>query len=146
MSTSQEEVIWRGSPSAAVDFWWYVSCLLILPIPWVLWRWISRRSEVTEITTQRIRVTRGLLSKRVEELELYRVRDHTFVQPFALRIFGCGDLVLNTADFTTPTVTLSAIPADQSLRDALRNAIEECRDRKRARVSEIEGPISGAGA
>lgn len=139
MSDSTEKTIWKGCPSAAVDFWVYLSCLLVLPIPYALWRWIQRRSHVTEITTERIRITQGIFSKRVDELELYRVRDITFVQPFALRIFGCGDLVLNTADVTTPVITLSAVPGDQALRDELRRAIEACRDRKRARVTEIEG-------
>lgn len=146
MSDSTEKTIWKGCPSAAVDFWLYLSCLLILPIPFALWRWIQRRSHVVEITSQRIRITQGILSKRVDELELYRVRDLTFVQPFALRIFGCGNLILNTADLTTPVVTLMAVPGDQGLRDALRQAIEACRDRKRARVTEIEGPIDSGGS
>jgi len=146
MSDSTEKTIWKGCPSAAVDFWLYLSCLLILPIPFALWRWIQRRSHVVEITSQRIRITEGILSKRVDELELYRVRDLTFIQPFALRIFGCGNLILNTADLTTPVVTLMAVPGDQSLRDELRQAIEACRDRKRARVTEIEGPIDSGGS
>jgi len=145
MSDSTERIIWKGCPSAAVDFWVYLSCLLILPIPYALWRWLQRRSHVTEITTERIRVTEGILSKRVDELELYRVRDLTFIQPFALRIFGCGNLILNTADLTTPVITLRAVPADQALRDELRRAIEACRDRKRARVTELEGPVDSGG-
>lgn len=145
MSNTREEILWKGCPSAAVDFWWYLSCLLILPIPFALWRWILRRTYVMEITTERIRLTQGILSKRTDEVELYRVRDLTFLQPFALRLFGCGNLVLNTGDTTTPVVTLPAVPADATLRDALRNAIEACRDRKRARVSEIEGLNEAAG-
>lgn len=141
MSESTEKLIWKGCPAAASDFWIYLSCLLVLPIPYALWRWWQRRCHVIEITTERIRVTQGMLSKRVDEVELYRVRDHTFIQPFALRIFGCGNLVLNTADLTTPEVTLSAIPAAPELRDSLRRAIEDCRDRKRARVTEIEGGL-----
>ena len=143
MSDATENLIWKGCPAAASDFWINLSCLLVLPIPYALWRWWQRSCHVIEITTERIRVTQGMLSKRVDELELYRVRDHTFIQPFALRIFGCGNLVLNTADLTTPVVTLSAIPSDPRLRDELRRAIEECRDRKRARVSEIEGSLDG---
>ena len=141
MQAPSEETLWTGCPSAAVDFWVYLSCLLILPIPYALWRYWQRRSHVYEVTTQRIRVTQGILSKRVDELELYRVRDHTFLQPVWLRLFGCGNLQLNTADLTTPVVTLEAIPADPHLRDALRRSIEECRDRKRARVTEIEAPV-----
>lgn len=139
MKTTSEELLWKGTPSATLDFWLNVSCLLILPIPWAIARWIQRRAEVIEITTQRLRVTRGVLSKRTDELELYRVRDITFLQPLMLRMFHVGTLLLTTADSTSPELRLEGIPADPTLRDRFRSAVEECRDRKRARVSEIEG-------
>ncbi len=137
----EEEVLWQGSPSAAQDFWINLSCLLILPIPWALWRWIQRRSHRIEITTQRVRETKGIFTKRTEELELYRVRDISFVQPFILGLFGRGNLQLNTGDATTPIVLLPCIPSDQSLRDQLRRAVESCRDRKRTRVAEFGGDL-----
>jgi len=139
MSDSTEQIIWKGTPAAAVDFWVNVSCILILPIPWALWRWIQRRNHVMEVTNERIRVTTGILSKRTDELELYRVRDHTFLQPFLLRLFNCGNVVLNTSDTSTPVITLPGVPADEEFRNSLRKAIEACRDRKRARVAELGG-------
>jgi uncharacterized membrane protein YdbT with pleckstrin-like domain len=141
MSDLAEQTIWKGSPSAATDFWLNLSCLLVLPIPWALWKWVVRRSHVMEITTERLRITQGIFSKRTDELELYRVRDTTFLQPFILRMCGSGSLQLNTDDATTPVVLLPGIPSDQSLRDQLRKAVEACRDRKRTRVSELGGTV-----
>lgn len=145
MSDTPEETIWKGTPSAAVDFWLNLGCILIVPIPWAIGRWVKRRNNLMELTTERLRISTGVLSKKVEELELYRVRDTTFLQPFILRLFGVGNLQLNTDDATTPTVLLSGIPADQSLRDKLRKAVETCRDRKRTRVSELGGVIEADG-
>lgn len=141
MSEASESILWKGTPSAALDFWVNLSCLLVLPIPWALWRWFLRRNHVIEITTERVRVTTGILSKRTDELELYRVRDHTFLQPFLLRMFNRGTFVLNTADTSTPVVTLAGVPADEELRNSLRQAIEACRDRKRARLTEFGGVL-----
>ncbi len=141
MSDTPEETIWKGTPSAAQDFWLNLSCLFVLPIPWAIGRWVQRRNNLMEITTERLRITSGVLSKKVEELELYRVRDTTFLQPFILRLFRVGNLKLNTDDATTPTILLGGIPADQSLRDRLRHAVEACRDRKRTRVSELGGVV-----
>lgn len=141
MSERTEQVLWSGTPSAATDFWLNLSCLLLLPIPWALVRWVQRRNHRIEITTERLRLTRGVFSRRTDELELYRVRDLTFVQPFMLRLFGCGNLVLTTGDATTPELTLEGIPGDQGLRDSLRSAVESCRDRKRARVAELGGSV-----
>jgi uncharacterized membrane protein YdbT with pleckstrin-like domain len=141
MSEPAEQVLWKGCPSAALDFWLNLSCLLVLPIPWALVRWVQRRNHVIEITSQRLRVSRGVFSKRTDELELYRVRDITFVQPFQLRMFHKGSLELITDDATTPALVLAGIPADPALRDQFRAAVEECRDRKRARVSELGGAV-----
>lgn len=139
MATPPEEIIWQGHPSHVTNFWLNLSCLLILPIPWALWKWIELRNHQIQITTQRIRQTSGIFSKRTEELELYRVRDFTFVQPFLLRLFNKGTIELTSSDASTPNVVLEALPADTDLRDNLRRAIENCRDRKRARVAEWTG-------
>jgi hypothetical protein len=60
-------------------------------------------------------------------------------------VFGKGDLVLTTTDATTPVVTMECVPARDDLRNRLRGAIEQCRDRKRARVAEFT-ELSGDGA
>jgi uncharacterized membrane protein YdbT with pleckstrin-like domain len=145
MSDSSEPTIWQGSPSAALDFWLNLSCLLVLPIPWAVWRWLHRRSHQITITTERVRVTQGIFTKRTDELELYRVRDITFFQPFILGLCGRGNLQLDTDDVTTPVVLLPCVPADQTLRDQLRKAVETCRDRKRTRVSELGGTVDHDG-
>ncbi|MBL9126224.1 MAG: PH domain-containing protein [Verrucomicrobiales bacterium] len=141
MNSADESVIWQGNPSNALNFWLNLSCLLLLPIPWALWRWIELRNHDITISSERVRLTTGIFDKRTEELELYRVRDTTFLQPFILRLFGKGNLTLTTTDASSPSLTLLGIPADPKLRDDLRRAIEACRDRKRARVAELGGVI-----
>ena len=140
-SSTEETVLWKGNPAASVDFWLNLSCLLVLPIPWALARWVQRRNHHIEITSERLRITTGVFTRRSEELELYRVRDITFLQPFLLRVFGQGTLVLTTSDSSTPQVQLAGVPADPGLRDGLRRAVEACRDRKRSRVTELGGSM-----
>ncbi len=137
MNSSEETILWTGHPSHAVNFWLNLSCLLVIPIPWALWRWIELRNEHISVTSERIQITKGIFNKRTDELELYRVRDSSFVQPFLLRLFDKGDLTLTTSDASSPSLILRAVPADPTLRDALRRAIEACRDLKRARVTEL---------
>lgn len=147
MSTPQEEVLWEGSSSHALNFWLHVACWLfcwlVVPIFISLWKILENRSRVYQLTSERLRITQGIFSKRTDQLELYRVKDQTFLQPFMLRMFGKGNLVLNTTDATTPTVTLEGIPATMELRDRLRAAVEACRDRKRARLTEISEAEGG---
>jgi uncharacterized membrane protein YdbT with pleckstrin-like domain len=99
------------------------------------------RTRVYELTTERLKVTQGILNRRTDDLELYRVRDTTLNQTLLYRVLNKGDIVLNSTDSTTPVVTLECVPDPVALRDQLRAAVEECRDRKRARVAEFTGPL-----
>ncbi len=145
MSTPEETVLWEGHPSHVLNFWLNVGCILVIPIPWAIWRWIELRNEHIKVTSERIRLTKGIFTKRTDELELYRVRDSSFFQPFLYRLFDKGDVTLTTSDASSPSLTLRAVPADPELRNNLRRAIESCRDRKRARIAELGGILDTDG-
>jgi uncharacterized membrane protein YdbT with pleckstrin-like domain len=128
-----------------VNFWLHVVCwllfFLVVPIFISLWKWLQVRCRVYEVTTERIKVTQGVFTKRTDELELYRVRDTTMVQPFIHRLFKKGNVVLKTTDATTPTMTIEAVPCSEEMREKLRQAIEACRERKGVRISELTGVV-----
>ncbi len=135
---SEENIVWSGTPSQVVNFGVFVVCLLtcflIVPIFYALWKYIVVRCTKYVVTTERIKVTTGVFSKKTEYLELYRVNDLVFDQPFLLRIFSVGNLRLNTSDPSTPELILQAIPASEELLNEIRKHIEIQRDKKRARV------------
>ena len=133
-----EETIWTGSPHQAVNFWIWMLCILIIPIPYGIWIWIKTRSEVYEVTTQRIKMHSGIINKRTEDIELYRVKDTTLESPFLLRMFGAGNIVVETNDMSTQEVTLRGVPDARAIREKLRQSIEAVRDRKRVRTVENE--------
>jgi uncharacterized membrane protein YdbT with pleckstrin-like domain len=96
-----------------------------------------------EITSERIRIRRGIFTKRTEEVELYRANDTSLVEPLSLRMLGLGTIEVRTNDVTTPIIYLHAIHGARGVRENLRKHIEECRDRKRVRVTELEEPHPG---
>ena len=112
--------------------------LLVLPVFYIFIRWLRIRSFVYEITTERIRVTNGLLSRRTTELELYRVRDYTIEEPLLLRFVNRGDLILSTADRSSPTLVLHAIPNVTALKDQIRLHTERMRKLRGVRDLEID--------
>lgn len=140
--SSTEQVIWTGSSSQVRNLHIYLLCallcVLVIPIFYAIVKWIQLRCRVYELTTQRIRIRQGVFSKRTDELELYRVKDSTVHEPFWQRLFGVGNIVITTNDTTTPTLLLEALPNAAETRERLRAAIEECRDRKRVRIAELE--------
>lgn len=135
---TDEQVVWQGHPSQWVNFWWFASCLLLLPIPFALWKWLETRNTVYTLTDQRLKFTRGVLSKTTEDLELYRVRDTRFVQSVWERMFGLGEIELYTTDETTSTVRLPFIRDAEGVREKMRGLVEARRDAKRVRYLDAE--------
>lgn len=160
---SQETLVWRGTPSQWTNFGTYGFCLilagaivaayflaatgpaqplilagLLVPAVWALARWIATRCHRYEITSERVKITTGLLSRKTSELELYRVRDYSVVEPFWLRLVGCGDVVLVTSDRTTPHFVLRAVPHARELKDQIRTQTERMRQRRGVRDLEID--------
>lgn len=157
--SAPEDTLWKGHTSQWVHFWYYFLCVLIaagalaampftaglsaigLVLPLAMWiiRWWMTRTTIYELTSQRLKITRGILNRRLDELELYRVKDYTMEQPFVLRILGLGNLILVTSDATTPTLTIRAISGVEGVREQLRTAVQAERDRKRVREVDVDG-------
>ena len=130
-----ELVIWEGRPSHVKDLGYYSLCLilapLIVPLGFMLWRYLDTRFHQYGITTERLRVSKGILSKRMKEMELYRVKETSIHQPFFLRLFRLGNVVVTVADPAKPEIVIRAVPQATALREDLRRCVETMRDKKR---------------
>ena len=135
---SSENVVWKGTSSQVKNFWWYASCLLVLPIPWAVWNMLKVKCRVFTITSERLLIEEGVFNKTQDTLELYRIRDIQIHQPFFQRLFGLENINLLATDMTTENVVLDYIPSELNLRDKFRELIEECRKRKGVREVGID--------
>ena len=105
--------------------------MLFVPALVALWRYLTLKFFRYRVTTERVGLTRGVLTKRTDSIELYRVKDTTLIEPFFLRMFGLSDVVLNSSDRTTPLLVLHAVP------NGLRAARADSRQRRAAARAEI---------
>lgn len=139
--SAQETIIWEGSPSQYTNLGTYVvcglTCFLVVPIFYAIWKWIETRCHRYVVSTQRIRETRGVFSKRTDSTELYRVKDVALLQPFGLRMVGRGNIELRSSDATTPLLMLYAVPNPEQLREKILLAAEARRDAKGVRELDI---------
>jgi uncharacterized membrane protein YdbT with pleckstrin-like domain len=155
---SDEQVIYRGSPSLLLRAGpLFLSFLLVaggVAGAFLVSRWflilsglalvyavgliVAVKSRVYEFTTERVRLTQGIFSRRTDELELYRVKDTSLVEPFLQRVFKLGDIEITTTDASTPMFVAGGLRGARELREKLRQHIEECRARKRVRLTELE--------
>lgn len=136
---ADEKIEWTGTPSQMQNLGWFIACLLVVPIPWAIWRWMVTRSTVYTLTDQRLSIRRGVFTRVTEDLELYRVRDTRLEQTFFERMFGLGEVILFTSDASTPEIHLPWLNNAESLRESVRRLSEARRDAKRVRTLESGG-------
>ncbi len=159
-SETNEPVVWKASPSQILNMWPYVitvllivaitllavttntpilAALTVLPLLYALWKFLSVRCRVYELTTERIRLYEGVLNQDINDVELYRVKDTKIVRPFWLRFFGLSTLTMESSDRSHPVVTFEAVPNGLGIREQVRKYVEIQRDKKRVREVDYEG-------
>ena len=141
-----EETLWQGTSSQLKNFGAFALCVLVVPIPWAIYRWLVVKTTTYRLTTERLITERGILNKTTDSLELYRVRDQQVTAPFFQRLFHLQTIEMLTTDSSTPQVVLDYIPAALGLPDKFRVQIEEARQRKRVRTVDLEDDTPGDGA
>ncbi len=158
---TQENSFWKGSPSqwlnlgpftaallAAVGiaiaaivsgpFFPLVLTALVVPAGYMLWRYLVVRTQVFELTSERLRVTRGVINQKIDEIELYRVKDSQMIRPWWMRLTGLASIALETSDRTLPQLVIPAIHGGENVRELLRKHVELERDRKRVRETDFD--------
>ena len=105
-------------------FQWIIAGVWVLVVFLVLARVVTRRATRYLITSERLRVTSGILSTTTEDLELRRVRDTGVTRPFLLRLMGLGDVRILSADPSHPRITLQAVRNPDVLQGTIRKLVE----------------------
>jgi hypothetical protein len=90
---------------------------------------MKSKSVHYQITSQRIKFERGLLSKVQESLELFRVDHFELRKPLGMRVLGQCSLHLFSTDAELENFYIYGIPGLEALADTLRN----CQLRERSR-------------
>jgi hypothetical protein len=91
--------------------------------------WLKSIRTNFRITTQRIQVERGFLSKVQENLELFRIDHFELHKPLGMRLVGHCALRLRTSDANFDNFYIYGIPDLPALADTLR----DCSLRERTR-------------
>jgi hypothetical protein len=103
-SENGEKVLWQGRPFLSLN-------------------------ESYVITTERIKIIHGLISRRVENYELVRMQDVDFKQNVGERMLGIGDIFIRGHDASDPEVKLRDIRDPEGVYEILRRAWMESRKR-----------------
>ncbi len=158
---TQENSFWKGSPSQWLNLGPFTAALLaaagiligaivsgpffplvltalVVPAGYMLWRYLVVRTQVFELTSERLRITRGVINQKIDEIELYRVKDSQMIRPWWMRLTGLASIALETSDRTLPQLVIPAIHGGETVRELLRKHVELERDRKRVRETDFD--------
>ncbi len=91
---------------------------------------LYRKSIKFRVTSTAIETERGLLSKSIDVLQLWRCKDVRYRQNLIDRILSIAHVEIFTSDSTTPHLEIVGMPASRQLFENLRDSIEIQRQSK----------------
>jgi len=126
---TEETDLWRETASMR-DF-------LVNPVHWLLtlvtlglyWLvvFITRYYTRYRLTSQRIIMESGLLGKRIDEIELFRVKDTRLHQSLVQRIVGLGDIEIISTD-VSGSYRITMLPGAREKREQIRTLAMRARE------------------
>jgi len=166
---STENEVWHGTPSqlrhlglftlsaiaaivlliAAIKLhesstvWWLPLALVAVPVFVAVKRYLQTSCEHITLTDQRLILRRGVFSRTTDYVELYRIKDSHFTQPFLERMLGLGTIRLRTTQDSAPVVELTGMTGPEHLWNQIRTLVEARRDAKGVRELDMNAEPAG---
>jgi len=117
-----------------------VGCFFIIGFPILFLVWLRNICTKFIITNQRVKLETGIIFKRVDEVELYRIKDIKVDFSLLNQIFNIGTITLRSSDPTTSghALKIPYVADARKVRETLRNAVEQSRRRRGVRELDVE--------
>lgn len=128
---------WQGSPSQWTNFWWFALCVLIIPIPWAVWKLAVTATTDYAVTSQRLTLREGVFNRTLEEIELYRIKDTTLTKSFWQRLLGLGSVVVESSDASMPRLVIPWVREAEHVRQTIRQNVEAVRRARGVRELDV---------
>lgn len=120
-------------PREEVEKWrsllWVVALVLLLVLGlWLLASVLKTKLTLRyRLTTERLIIERGFLSKRIEELDLLRVDEATVHQGLFDRLANVGNIVITSTEPTDPLHIVVGVEQPVELKERIRQQARELR-------------------
>ena len=132
-----EKMLYAGHPAVIYSAWQWIPVILTLGIAYI-WYWMQSLAITYKITSQRIKIERGVLAKSMDSVELFTIEHFDLHKTLGMRLAGYCLLRLRSSDPAFNSVAVYGIKDLETLADTLR----ECslRERTRRRITSIIQP------
>jgi len=136
-SAGVERSLYKGHPAPVYSAWQWLLVVVTIGIAYLVY-WMQSLTVTYEITSQRIRIERGLLSTVKDSVELFTIEHFDIHKPLGMRLAGHCILQLHSSDSSFSDFSLYGIPGLEAIADTMR----ECSlfERKRRQVTSVIRP------
>jgi uncharacterized membrane protein YdbT with pleckstrin-like domain len=113
------------------------SPLGILPLLGVAaWSYIARLNDCHRLFDDRLELDSGIISRKIENVELFRIRDVGLRQGLLGRMLNFGDVYVHSTDSSTPALHVRGIDNPKEFYELLRERVSESRAAHRTMIIE----------
>ncbi|MBE6936497.1 MAG: PH domain-containing protein [Ruminococcaceae bacterium] len=114
---------------AEMEYIWKDRKRIIFGLPWTF--------TVYKLTKEKLLIETGFLSKKEEEVRLYRIMDLTLLRPLRERLWGLGTIHCCTADRSTPEFDIRRVKNAGEVKNLISDLVEQQRQEKRVSAREF---------
>lgn len=126
------------NPKLDTFFWVVLLASIIIPFSIVFLKIFDTRFINYTLTSERLIIKKGILTRTTDEIELYRVKDIRLIEPILQRLVGLSVLEITSSDRSNPNLSLAGIKNGDALRNTMRNEVERLRTTKKVREIDYE--------
>jgi uncharacterized membrane protein YdbT with pleckstrin-like domain len=105
-----------------------------------VWAVVARSSIEYRVHSESIEMESGVVSRRIDNLQLFRVRDLNLNQSLFGRLVGVGDVTVTSTDQSTPRLVLQGIDDPRAVYEKLRELVAASQATRRTMIVEEEPP------
>lgn len=129
----QSEIDMKNNLFGGVTIWEDRKRYFGLPLSFTRYKIVTQQGMFAKLVNQN-----GLLSTRVEDINLYRVDDLSVHQSFANKIFGVGSITVFCRDASCDKIVLRNIKDPYKVYQLLTKMVAEDRQRVGVKHSEVQ--------
>lgn len=115
-------------------------CLVVVGLVIVVLRWLRYVATNYELTDQRLIIRSGIFNKRVDEIELFRVKDVAIDYSLINQWVDIGQLSIMSSDPTTATgpLVIPDVPGARAIREQMRTLVNAARQARGVRELDVD--------
>lgn len=100
--------------------------------------WLHRAATEYRVFEDSLEAEYGIVARRIENIQLFRVRDIGMKQTLAGRILRYGDVIILSTDESAPRLTLRGLDDPRALYEQLRSLVARSQATRRTMIVEAE--------